>query len=637
MKGIKIEKKNILLFIIIFSFVIFISVGTYALWMWQSSVNKNVTFTTAGLDDYIVYDEGDSSFVGNFQPSDSYCDGISNTVSFLKTKEANNSNLVATINMDINSIGDNIKNSDYVKWAVTAGNSSSCTSNVLASGTFKNIAADTTIKLLDGIEIGIFEKSDGTLVTKSEANQLLNKNSANYNTNLQHFYNVANTKNNMFTIWIWIDESGTDLSKLSGETIDTNIWTHINDILDDSNIDNSYKESILNGADPELVTGMIPVTISTDGTVTTADTTTQWYSYENKQWANAVLVKKDATSGVTGSKSRQYYMEHPGETVLESDILAYYVWIPRYKYTFPNANGSPELISIIFENKDTDKSIPSTGKASGTNYYTHPAFTFGTNNELNGIWVGKFETSHSTLSSSGSNDNLSCTSEACANADGLIIKPNVASLRRNSVSNMFYSSRFMSTTNNSFGLDGTTTNTHMLKNSEWGAIAYLSHSQYGKGNVEITINNNSNFITGAGNGTTYFSPVTGTYTHPQSTTGNITGVFDISGGAHEYVMGNYDKYNRNFETLPEEKYYDIYSTSTTSTASCTLAECGGHALHETSGWYSDYNSFVYYAYPWFARGGRFDAGSTAGAFNLDRGDGGANAYYGFRSVAIKEV
>ena len=36
---------------------------------------------------------------------------------------------------------------------------------------------------------------------------------------------------------------------------------------------------------------------------------------------------------------------------------------------------------------------------------------------------------------------------------------------------------------------------HMMKNTEWGVVAYLSHSKYGI-NSEININNNSNYITG---------------------------------------------------------------------------------------------------------------------------------------------
>src|SRR5574344_1472130 len=58
----------------------------------------------------------------------------------------------------------------------------------------------------------------------------------------------------------------------------------IKDVLVSDDVDNCvpkelYKEAILNGADPELSEGMIPVTIANDGTVTKADIYSQWYNY----------------------------------------------------------------------------------------------------------------------------------------------------------------------------------------------------------------------------------------------------------------------------------------------------------------------------------------------------------------------
>jgi len=85
-----------------------------------------------------------------------------------------------------------------------------------------------------------------------------------------------------------------------------------------------YVDPILNGADPVLKNGMIPVNISSNGIVTKADRNLEWYNYSNKEWANAVLIDYD---------SRQTYQEmDAGKTILESNILAYFVWIPRYKY-----------------------------------------------------------------------------------------------------------------------------------------------------------------------------------------------------------------------------------------------------------------------------------------------------------------
>ena len=49
-----------------------------------------------------------------------------------------------------------------------------------------------------------------------------------------------------------------------------------------------------------------------------------------------------------------------------------------------------------------------------------------------------------------------------------------------------------------YGLVGTTENgfsTNMVSNFEWGAVAYLSHSKYGK-NSKVWLNNNWGFIGG---------------------------------------------------------------------------------------------------------------------------------------------
>ena len=96
-----------------------------------------------------------------------------------------------------------------------------------------------------------------------------------------------------------------------------------------------YKESILNGAYPRISNGMIPVTIADNGTVTTVNpTSSSWYSYTNKIWANVVLVKE------SGTQTRSYYQTNYNVTVNEADILAYLVWIPRYRYTLWNVVGT---------------------------------------------------------------------------------------------------------------------------------------------------------------------------------------------------------------------------------------------------------------------------------------------------------
>ena len=103
----------------------------------------------------------------------------------------------------------------------------------------------------------------------------------------------------------------------------TGIINSINGTEEDAKL---YKETLLNGAYPELYKGLVPVTIDNDGTVKKADTTKMWYSYENKIWANAVILFGDD-------------IYNAGDTIKEEEIKQYYVWIPRYRYKLWNVNS----------------------------------------------------------------------------------------------------------------------------------------------------------------------------------------------------------------------------------------------------------------------------------------------------------
>lgn len=47
--------------------------------------------------------------------------------------------------------------------------------------------------------------------------------------------------------------------------------------------------------------------------------------------------------------------------------------------------------------------------------------------------------------------------------------------------------RVLTENGNIYGLT-TSTDSHMLKNSEWGAVAYLTKSQYGIESIDIAVN-----------------------------------------------------------------------------------------------------------------------------------------------------
>ena len=64
------KNKIILYSIVIFLVGLIITGGSYAFWSWTSDTNKNIVFNTAqNLKNYIVYDEGESSFTGELNVS----------------------------------------------------------------------------------------------------------------------------------------------------------------------------------------------------------------------------------------------------------------------------------------------------------------------------------------------------------------------------------------------------------------------------------------------------------------------------------------------------------------------------------------------------------------------------------------
>ena len=346
-------------------------------------------------------------------------------------------------------------------------------------------------------------------------------------------------------------------------------------------------------------------------------TSNKWYSYESSgenkgMWANAVTVTSD--------KLETYKNASVGTTISMDDITTMWVWIPRFNASLPSnynrgTKDNPGAIDVSFV-KQNEPAID--------------AFTFG-NKELSGFWYGKFEIG-GTLASS-------CTNETC-NVSNIVVKPNVTSLRDYKKPNDFYFlARSMEQAGNSFGFVSAEVDTHMSKNNEWGAVAYLTHSIYGRCTTsttctEIGINNNSSFITGYGSpAKTTLDKNNGTYDtdlgKDASTTKNIYGIYDMSGGAAEFVMGVYNKTisGSGFNNLPDSKYYNNYTTTSYQ----------GHALAETAGWYDNYNIVPSTSYPWFVRGGNY-GNSGSGIFSFyDYGPGTtAQPQYSSRFVITNE-
>ncbi len=394
--------------------------------------------------------------------------------------------------------------------------------------------------------------------------------------------------------------------------------------------------------EPVIKDGLIPVTYDENGNTVKADIYGDWYNYENKQWANAV--------SVTSNSRNEYLIARAGTPVEESDILAYYVWIPRYRYQLWNVDGfsNEQEIQVEFETITTEKSI---GDQNGE-WLTHPAFTFG-DEEISGFWFGKFEMT-------GTKENPT-------------IKPNQKSLTNLNNKDMFDSIKSMNS--ETYGLS--MYDSHMIKNTEWGAVAYLTNSKYGKctnGTCEEVWINNVNTDIGETENDNYWGPsITGCSGVSKaaeiknnmiacesgrdykqegvkaSTTGNIYGIYDMSGGSWEKTMasianidGSFISASSGFTEQPDAKYYDLYPTTTgyldfsQGKLGDATKETRTNLDSEKNGWYEDFGYFPQSisSSSWFYRGGYAVHETDAGLYNISRLDGGMDTENSSRAVLV---
>ena len=404
---------------------------------------------------------------------------------------------------------------------------------------------------------------------------------------------------------------------------------------------------------PAVAEGMTPVKWNGSNWVKTTADDKDWYNYAEKKWANVVL--GDATFS--------------GEALDENKAYSMLVWIPRYAYQITsqyhqNGSGAGNINVVFIDKNNQNKNKTKTYKEEYPSYTTgsemsdyvvHSAFNYD-GKKLAGIWVGKYETSHTgcTTNVSTGQDNTNVTTLTP------MIKAGVTSWRNIQVSNIFTVCTEMNKSSNPYGLNtsDSVVDPHMMKNSEWGAVAYLSKSKYGKETEEVWINPNSNYITGqAGSGVSVSGTTsTNAYNTPNgqkaSTTGNVTGVYDMSGGAYEYTAAYVNNGNGSLTSYGSTlvnavaKYKDVYSKGSSDDREpnyqMSTPDRGhyGDAVWETSNsdnsgsgsWYSDHSSFPNSSVPFFLRGGLYGGTSNAGVFDFDYNSGYNHSYYSFRVV-----
>ena len=249
-------------------------------------------------------------------------------------------------------------------------------------------------------------------------------------------------------------------------------------LIDELEAQISEISSEFNGVNkPNLKTGMTPIYFELNAAGTMYETKTitsdasNWYNYDEKKWANAQT--KDGSM---------------------------WVWIPRFAYKVNN-----NYFDIVFLMGTTDYYYDENGKLTkavretpnympntSTEYTVHPAFTDessigykngGWDKERTGIWVSKFE-----AGVAGENNTVE-EREAISGYNYPVFMGTVPSYNFINIGNAYtLSQKLASGSNNIYGLRSDT-DSHMIKNSEWGAAAYLGQSKYGLYTENIWINN----------------------------------------------------------------------------------------------------------------------------------------------------
>ena len=225
------------------------------------------------------------------------------------------------------------------------------------------------------------------------------------------------------------------------------------------------------------------------------------------------------------------------------------------------------------------------------------------------MWVAKFEASNN-----GSNK--------------VQVKPGVISWRGITINDMYQNAIDYNPDMNS----------HMMKNSEWGAVAYLAHSKYGRNGSELTVANSNYYTGGANSITAYASTYVG-----ESTTGNPYGIYDMSVNGWEYQAAYYDDGSAipdslsNIANAPNhlKQIYTEYSERYFGDA---IWETSSQTSTKQSSWFGDYSNFMSDMEQPITRGGYLGTDNITGAglFSFSYSSAATlNERMGFRVIMIQ--
>lgn len=339
------------------------------------------------------------------------------------------------------------------------------------------------------------------------------------------------------------------------KTIPESEWTNIDfvdlgnylEVLLDKNGDYHFKvidnrENIFYSKNPiniELVNipvleiGMTPIYFQDGKIIKTTKEDRNWYNYDKdkKEWANVML-----------------------------EDGSIYVWIPRFAYKINNVNESVDIKFLL----DASDNLTIDGSTLETGYTVHPAFQSGITkadkykngeweNEVNGIWVSKF---NATVSQKENETVL--TTAFGKEMTKLKNFEDALKICREIESKELYGFTNVATgtlqNNLKFEQDENKIDTHLIKNSEIGAVMYLAWSDFG--NARNELKNNNTDITGG-------SEVENDVFNVNvllSTTGNASGIYDLLKKNGEYVSSGLEDVKTSLNIKEDiSSYYTPYS------------------------------------------------------------------------------
>ena len=382
-----------------------------------------------------------------------------------------------------------------------------------------------------------------------------------------------------------------------------------------------------------------------------------WYDYTKSEWANAVTEDGSYWVWIPRYAYKITYNNPSNKSQGGKIDVKFLIGTTDEYYT----DDTKTTKATAKRATSADEEVDTT-----TDYYVHPAFTNESNigyanggwdKELTGIWVAKFEAGYASgnnnapvkassvnytqmtawvpAKEAGSTED---STQAARNwLDGTYsiltgknnnnvpiyewkngqqtaikyptFQPKTYSMNYINVNDAYNISKVLTEEENIYGLNNSTTDSHLIKNSEWGAVAYLAQSKYGNNGTKPYVNNitlNSGnkqrtddmagrtgvdsvyAVTGvttgstsAGgvettidkiNGTTGNTANGGVYTWGQETgqksssTLNMYGLFDMSGGVWERSAGyvanetwNLNGYGSSFtKSKISTKYSTVY-------------------------------------------------------------------------------